>query len=109
MGELKLRERTIQFLQEPILGNQDMDTKVRMLIEGEYMRRLVAYHQTNRAMSRKYEMSFEEFDARQIVKERGFTWEVESDAMNWEMAVSGIKTLERKIKDLRRSANESAG
>ncbi|MBI5652646.1 MAG: hypothetical protein HZC40_19710 [Chloroflexi bacterium] len=106
MGELKLRERTIQFLQEPILGNQDLDTKVRMLIEGEYMRRLAAYHHTNRTMTRKYEMSFDEFNARQIVKERGFTWEVESDAMNWEIAVDGIETFEKRLRELRQSANE---
>ena len=101
MGELKLRERTIQFLQEPILGNQDMDTKVRALIEGEFMRRLAAYHHTDRTMSRKYAMSFDEFVARHVVKEKGFTWEVESDAMAWEMAVSGIKTLGRKLEELR--------
>jgi len=46
-------------------------------------------------------MSFEEFMARQLVRQRGYTWEVEKDAMEWETAISGIQTMERKLEELR--------
>ncbi len=106
MEEFKLREQTIRFLQEPILGTQDVDAKVRMLIEGEFLRRLAAYHHTDRTLAHKYGMSFEEFERRNIVEQKGFTWEVESDAMNWETAIDGIQTVERKLRELRQSTSE---
>jgi hypothetical protein len=49
---------------------------------------------------RKYGMQFDEFVACGLVKEKGFTWEVESDAMNWEAAIGGIRTMERKLREL---------
>ncbi len=45
-------------------------------------------------------MTYEEFEARNLVKEHGYSWEVESDAIAWETAVDGIKTMQRKLKEL---------
>jgi hypothetical protein len=37
-------------------------------------------------MRKKYGISFSEFEASSIVKDSGFSWEIESDAMEWEHA-----------------------
>jgi hypothetical protein len=36
-----------------------------------------------------------------IAGEREYAWDVESDAMEWETAVSGMKTMEHNIEELR--------
>jgi len=51
-------------------------------------------------------MSFEEFERRHIVGEQGYTWEVESDAMEWDLAVSGIRTMRRKLMELQGEASD---
>jgi len=53
-------------------------------------------------MQKKYGITFDEFVSRKIVKEKGYTWEVEKDAMDWETAISGIKTIEQKINELKK-------
>jgi hypothetical protein len=103
MAETALLEETRQLLEEPLLGEQDLDTKVRLLIEGEYLRRLGRYRRLDHILSQKYGMTFEEFVAQRVVQREGYTWDVESDAMDWETAVSGITTIERKLQDLRES------
>ncbi len=67
-----------------------------------YKRKLIIYRLIDEKMRKKYGMSFEEFDKKNIVKEKGFSWEVESDAMEWEHAMAGIKYLEKKIMELRK-------
>jgi len=101
MGTVKLLERTWQFLQEPLLGEQDPDAKICFLLEGEYLRRLGRYHRQDRILTQKYGMSFDDFIARRVVRQGGYTWEAETDAMNWETAVDGIRTMERKLQELR--------
>lgn len=45
-------------------------------------------------------MSFEEFKAKNVVRERGYLFEVENDYCDWELAVDGIETAREKIKKL---------
>jgi len=54
-------------------------------------------------------MAFEEFVARRVVQQKGYTWEVERDAMDWETAVGGIKTMRRKLQELRESERVQQG
>lgn len=51
-------------------------------------------------MKKKYNMSFEEFERMGIVKEKGYSWDVENDAMEWEHAIEGIRYIQEKIKEL---------
>ncbi len=74
--------------------------KLRLLLEAEYRRRLARYNLNNRQFSRKYNMTFEEFERQQITKQQGYSWEVESDAMEWEQAVDGIRTVQRQLAGL---------
>lgn len=101
MAAEELLERTQEFLHETLPGDQDLDAKVRQLIEDEYLRRLGRYRRTDLALARKYGMTFDEFIARRVPRQQGYTWEVEQDAMDWETAVSGIATVERKLRELR--------
>ena len=76
------------------------DAQVRFLLKAEYMRRLARYHRMDRLLTQRYGMTFEEFNASRMVRQKDYSWDVETDAMDWETAMSGIKTVERKLKGL---------
>lgn len=97
--------KVAQLLEEPLLGEPDLSARIRLLLEGEYLRRLRHYRRVDRLLSQKYGMSFEEFTARRVARQRGYTWEAEKDAMEWETAVSGIQTMERRLRELRALEN----
>jgi hypothetical protein len=100
MSVQELQQSTRQLLQDSQLEGQDLDAKVRLLLRSEYLRRLARYRHVDHMMASKYGMQFDEFVAGRLVKAKGFTWDVESDAMSWEAAISGIKTMERKLGEL---------
>jgi hypothetical protein len=95
-----LQEQTRKLLEEPLLGEQDLDAKIRRLLEAEYMRRLVQYRRVDRNLRQKYDTTFEDFIADRVVRQEGYTWEAETDAMDWETAVDGIETMRRKLQEL---------
>jgi hypothetical protein len=101
MSDVVLQETTQHLLEDPLLGDQDVDTKVRSLLESEYLRRLKRYRRQDRLLAQKYEMTFEEFVESRVVKQKGYAWDVEQDAMDWETAVSGMETMKRKLQELR--------
>ena len=105
MGEANLLKRTRELLEEPLLGQEGVDAKVYRLLEGEYLRRLARYHRVDSALRQKYGMAFEDFAATRVTREKGYSWEVESDAMDWETAVGGMRMLERKLRELRESSD----
>jgi len=96
----QLRESTRHLLEELLIEGQDVDAKVRLLLKSEYMRRMGSYRHIYHVMASKYGVQFDEFVARNLLREKGFSQDVESDAMNWETAVSGIRTMERKLTEL---------
>lgn len=58
------------------------------------------YENLDRSFQKKYGVSFEEFEGKNVVKKKGFSWGVESDAMAWEQAVDSIKTMRTRLEDL---------
>lgn len=74
--------------------------EVRDALLNEYRRRIICYKMVDETMQKKYGMTFGEFESKNLVKEHGFSWPVESDAMEWEHAVEGIRYAEQKIKDI---------
>ncbi|HID87519.1 MAG TPA: hypothetical protein EYP55_09115 [Anaerolineae bacterium] len=82
---------------------------MRLLLEAEYLRRLGRYRRLDRTLTQKYGMTFEEFMERRVVQQKGYTWDVETDAMDWEMAVDGMRTMERKLRELRESGRVQHG
>jgi hypothetical protein len=109
MSETRLLESTLQFLAEPLLGDEGLDTKVRLLLEAEYLRRLGRYRRLDRTLTQKYGMTFEEFTEARVVQQKGYTWDVEKDARDWETAVDGMKTMERKLQALQAAGRAQPG
>ncbi len=66
---------------------------VTITVSEEAVRRLARYRLTDRRLSQKYGITFDEFERQQMTKRQGYTWEVESDAMAWEMAIDGIRSF----------------
>ncbi|MGD9973858.1 MAG: hypothetical protein AB7S77_12435 [Desulfatirhabdiaceae bacterium] len=74
--------------------------EVQEALINEYRRRIIRYRMVNEGMKKKYGMTFEFFESKNIVKEKDFSWNVESDAMEWEHAVEGIRYAKKKLKNL---------
>ena len=87
---------------ESLSGDNDhtLDQKIGELLAAEYRRRIARYNLTDRQLTSKYRMGYDEFERLAIVKQRGYTWEVESDAMAWETAVDGIETTTEQLRAL---------
>ena len=83
----------------------DINEKLRLLLAAEYRRRLTRYSLTDRQFTQKYQMSFEAFDRQQLTQQHGYTWEVESDAIEWETAVDGMRTMQRQLAALTLTGN----
>lgn len=77
------------------------EKEIKDAVLGEYEKRLVLYKLTDEQLKKKYKMDFKDFDEKNIVKKKGFSWDVEQDAMQWEHAVEGIKYIEKKIKKIK--------
>ena len=67
-----------------------------------YRRRLTIYKLTDEKMKKKYGMDFEEFEKLNLVKEKDFSWDVESDAMEWEHSIAGMKYVEKKLAEIKK-------
>jgi hypothetical protein len=46
-------------------------------------------------------MTLDEFEKSEMVKELGYSFEVESDYHDWDMALDGIKMLRRDLEEIR--------
>lgn len=84
----------------------DPDTKIAKVVEEALVRRLHHYRYVDRRMQQKYAMTLDEFRDRRVVEQRGHSFEVESDFWEWELAVDGIRTMERRLSDLRQPPDE---
>jgi len=84
---------------EKIVKDIPIDEVLEALIN-EFRRRLIRYSMTDELMKKKYGMTFDKFDSSNVVRERKFSWDVESDAMEWEHALEGVKYVEHKLKDM---------
>jgi len=98
-----LSDHVVQHLNDLSFGKvSSIDDKLALLLKAEYRRRLARYSLTDRQLGQKYQMSFEEFERQRITEQRGYTWEVESDAIAWETAVDGARTVQQQLSDLLR-------
>ena len=102
METASILDRTKKLLNEAPLTGNNLDTKVLNLLRQEYLRHLGQYRRLDLLMQQKYGISFDEFVSRRVVRENEYSWNVESDAMEWETAISGIKTIERKLEALKK-------
>jgi len=71
------------------------------LLYNETRRRLIEYELLDRNLTKKYGMSFDEFREKKMIEKLGYSWEVEKDYQNWEIARDGIETMEEMIDKVR--------
>ena len=83
------------------------EKEIKEAVLSEYERRLVLYRLTDEQFKKKYGMNFTEFEKKNLVKEKGFPWEVEKDAMVWEHAVEGIGSLQKKINKIKKADDKN--
>jgi len=76
------------------------EDELQHLLRREYLRRLTRYRMTDNFYRKKYNMDFESFEKKSVVQRENYSFEVESDAQEWELAIDGIKTMEKKLKEL---------
>jgi len=100
MATATLLEQTQELLQHSVPGDQDMDAKVRELIKAEWLRQLARYRRVDMDLTRKYGLTFDKFLSQRIARKMDYAWEVEQDAMDWETAIGGMQTVERKLKEM---------
>ena len=77
------------------------DRELIEMLKSEYLRKLSRYKLADQSFCKKYGLSYEEFERRNIVAEKGYSWEVESDAQEWESANDGIATYLQKLEELK--------
>lgn len=75
------------------------EDELQYLLRRDYLRRLTRYRMTDNFYRKKYNMDFEDFEKANIVQRENYSFEVESDAQEWELAVDGIKTVEKKSRN----------
>jgi hypothetical protein len=76
------------------------EDEIKSLLMRDYMRRLTRYRMTDDFFKEKYAMDFAEFEKKGVIREENYSFEVESDAQEWELALDGIKSIERKLKEI---------
>ncbi len=99
MDSLIISDRVLSIIDELEPGDT-LEVKVTRLAESELRRRLARYQLTDRQLRAKYGMALEEFEAVGVVAQMGYSFEVESDHQDWDLAVDGIQSTERQLAEL---------
>jgi len=76
------------------------EDELKDIFHRDYLRRLTRYRMMDDLYRKRYGMDFERFQEVNVVEKQGYTFEVESDAQEWELAIDGIKTIRRKLGEL---------
>jgi hypothetical protein len=103
---LKISDELASYVTD-LFPEETAENKIKRLIDNELTRRLARYQLLVRNLETKYQMDFEAFKSSQMVAQKGYSVEVENDFCDWEMALDGIGTIRRKLKQLQESANDN--
>lgn len=80
--------------------NEMTEDELKEVLRRDYLRRLTRYRMTDDLYRKKYGMDLKGFQRENVVEKQDYTFEAESDAQEWELAIDGIKTVEKKLKEL---------
>ncbi len=100
MGQIAISERVLGIL-DALEPDASVEAQVTRLAEGELRCRLARYQLSDRLFREKYGMSLAEFEARALVPQFNYSFAVESDHQDWDLAVDGIRSAERQLAALR--------
>ncbi len=70
------------------------------LVINELRKRLAEYKLMDKMFHERYKMDFEEFKRKRVVEDSGYSFDVEEDYCDWELALDGIKTIAAELKKL---------
>ncbi|NQE51948.1 hypothetical protein C5S29_00045 [ANME-1 cluster archaeon GoMg3.2] len=84
-----------------VISEENIEKGMAKLLYNETRRKLIEYELLDRNLARKYGMSFDEFREKKMIEKLGYTWEVEKDYQNWEIARDGIETMNGMIDRVR--------
>ena len=76
------------------------EDELKEVLRRDYLRRLTRYRMTDDFYRKKYDMDFGSFQKANVIQKENYTFEVESDAQEWELTIDGIKAVEKKLKEL---------
>ena len=88
-------------LTRKVISEENIERGMAKLLYNETRRKLIEYELLDRNLARKYGMSFDDFREKKMIEKLGYTWEVEKDYQNWEIARDGIETMEEIIDKVR--------
>lgn len=94
-----IAETVIRVTNDLERGN-DLNTKLKNILASEIRRRLNRYGLVNQRFCKKYKMDFAEFKKDELVKKLDYSFEVENDFCDWEMAISGIRCLRKDLAEI---------
>ena len=95
-----IADRMVTIIDRLEPGN-NLDSKIERLVENELLGRLARYDLVDRQLARKYGLSFDEFRRNRVVEQKGYSFEVESDFWDWELARDGIATVQDILASLK--------
>ena len=78
-----ITEKTTKIL-DLLIPEGNLDYKVRKILIEDIKRRLTEFQLIDNRFRKKYGMTLDEFEQRNIIKEKEFSFEVESDYHEWD-------------------------
>jgi hypothetical protein len=103
---LQISDELASYVTE-LFPDEKKENRIKRLVENELRRRLARYQLMIRNLECKYRMDFETFKAEKMVEQKGYSFEVENDFCDWEMALDGLKTISGRLSKLQESDNEN--
>ena len=103
---LKISDELASYVTD-LFPEEKIETKIKRLIDNELRRRLARYQLMIRNLESKYQMDFETFKSEKTVEKKGYSFDVENDFCDWEMALDGLTTVKRKLNKLQETNNEN--
>ncbi len=94
-----LTEKTIKII-DSLISEGELDAKVKKLLIEDIERKLAEFELIDRHFQKKYGLTFAEFEQKNIVKEKGYSFDVESDYHEWDSTIDAINTLKGYLADL---------
>ena len=97
MHTLHIPSKFLQIINRLETADEPLENKLSHLLESEVRRRLARYEMTDRLFQKKYGMSLDMFEKEELVARSGYSFEIENDHQDWDMAIDGIKMMREEL------------
>ncbi len=76
------------------------DNELADVLRRDFMRKIARYMKIDEIYRKEYGIDFKKFEETNMVKKLKYSFKVENDAQEWELAIDGILTFKKKLKEL---------